>query len=779
MIPFLSFFTVFALYLHTLYPCIAPEDSGEFVTAAWTLGIPHASGYSLYVLLGKIATVLFPFGNPAYRVNILSALLGAGTLFFMVNAFGRLLPPQNSAATLPAQVEESRWRKTSLWLTALLWAMVPGVWYLSLLAEVYILELFLGMFALGCLIRCIVDDPLPRRVYLRRWGLFSFLVGIGLSVHHTLVLWLPGLLGFVLGHKRAPPAKPASVVKTMTAPTPTPFYRSDRAVLVCVSALLLAAGFSLQLYLLLRAHSSPLLNTGMPDNFVRWVRVLLRMDYGTFSLSHADAATSWVWGMKNYLLGCLHAFTFLGAPLLFWGMLQMARQSKSVFWGTVLLWFVPGPFFILIGRSPLQEHFQGVVERFYPLSFVGLALFLAWGIYDSGLRFAWFRRASFLLLPLSLLSHLWVNGRGNLHARDFGANLLRSLPPNSVLWDPGDTAAYAVLYQQTALGQRNDVASVCYHTTRWGQESLFQRYPDLLSPGTAVFQKNFLAGILNGPRREWVFVEVPKSLPGMTGELPQTTRYPEDGLPLGIAYRYFPAASHRLIEPNSQLSLAALNFWWYRRSAPWRLSPSSPLWRGEDWFTIEIVRRYAEAHTNLGQKFAQYGIHDAAEKEYILALAADPRQMEAYNNLGVLAYEGQNPAAAAVYFERALRQAPDNPSLYVNLGLSRKLAGENDKALEAFRAALRLDPATTEARYQLADLLEARRDYTGALDEWKELQRRGQDDKTVYWKMAQLHAALNTKNKALENLSSYFLFDLSAEEKTAAEEFRRSLLEQN
>ena len=52
-------------------------DSGELVAAVHTLGIPHPSGYPLYVLLGKLWTVLVPVGNIALRMSLFSAFFGA------------------------------------------------------------------------------------------------------------------------------------------------------------------------------------------------------------------------------------------------------------------------------------------------------------------------------------------------------------------------------------------------------------------------------------------------------------------------------------------------------------------------------------------------------------------------------------------------------------------------------------------------------------------------------------------------------------------------------
>jgi hypothetical protein len=68
-----------ALYLRTTCPTLGGAfDSEEFQHVAYTLGIAHATGYPLYVLLGKIFTTLVPIGNVAYRMNVLSALISAG-----------------------------------------------------------------------------------------------------------------------------------------------------------------------------------------------------------------------------------------------------------------------------------------------------------------------------------------------------------------------------------------------------------------------------------------------------------------------------------------------------------------------------------------------------------------------------------------------------------------------------------------------------------------------------------------------------------------------------
>jgi transmembrane protein TMEM260 (protein O-mannosyltransferase) len=58
-----------------LMPGVGFWDTGEFQTILPILGTAHPTGYPTYVLLGFVANLLLtPFGEPAYRINLLSLL---------------------------------------------------------------------------------------------------------------------------------------------------------------------------------------------------------------------------------------------------------------------------------------------------------------------------------------------------------------------------------------------------------------------------------------------------------------------------------------------------------------------------------------------------------------------------------------------------------------------------------------------------------------------------------------------------------------------------------
>src|SRR5688572_8340073 len=73
----LLFLLFLALYIRTAAPSVLSGDSAEFQMAAPLLGVPHPTTYPLYVLLGKLATLVIPFGDPAWRVTIVSTVCAA------------------------------------------------------------------------------------------------------------------------------------------------------------------------------------------------------------------------------------------------------------------------------------------------------------------------------------------------------------------------------------------------------------------------------------------------------------------------------------------------------------------------------------------------------------------------------------------------------------------------------------------------------------------------------------------------------------------------------
>src|SRR5215211_4576162 len=167
------------LYIGTLAPTVLPYstpdtlDSPMLQAEVSVLGVGHPTGYPTYMMLTHLFTYL-PFGDPAYRVNLASAVYGVAAVL-VVYLTGLRLGGRAVAAAAGA----------------LAFGLSDTFWSQAVIAEVYTLEALL--VALVILSVLLWRDRRDNRYLL----LSAFLVGLSLTHHLTSVLLLPAVLAFV------------------------------------------------------------------------------------------------------------------------------------------------------------------------------------------------------------------------------------------------------------------------------------------------------------------------------------------------------------------------------------------------------------------------------------------------------------------------------------------------------------------------------------------------------------------------------------------------------
>ena len=62
------------IYILTLHPTVGFIDSGELAAVVYTFGVPHPTGYPVFLLIGYIVSHLPLGGSVIYRLNLLSAI---------------------------------------------------------------------------------------------------------------------------------------------------------------------------------------------------------------------------------------------------------------------------------------------------------------------------------------------------------------------------------------------------------------------------------------------------------------------------------------------------------------------------------------------------------------------------------------------------------------------------------------------------------------------------------------------------------------------------------
>jgi hypothetical protein len=168
------------LYAGTLAPTVLPYgapdtlDSPMLQAEVSVLGIGHPTGYPTYMMLTHFFTYL-PTGDPAYAINLASAVYGVGAVLVVYLAGLRLCRRAVAAAA-----------------GALAFGLSDAFWGQAVISEVYTLEALLVASVILALL--VWRDTRADRYLL----LSAFLVGLSLTHHLTSILLVPAVPAFVL-----------------------------------------------------------------------------------------------------------------------------------------------------------------------------------------------------------------------------------------------------------------------------------------------------------------------------------------------------------------------------------------------------------------------------------------------------------------------------------------------------------------------------------------------------------------------------------------------------
>jgi tetratricopeptide (TPR) repeat protein len=590
-LSFVLFLLTFIFYLAGLSGTIPSyRDSGDLIAAIHTLGIAHPPGYVLYVLIGKLFVTLVPFGNVAYRVNVMSAFFAAATAGILSRALRRTV--------------RSWW----VCVPVLLFATSPVVVDLARVAEMYTMAAFLAAAILLCLHR---ESPEGYR-----WA--ALLLGLGLSVHPTLIFLAPLFVS-------AYPRDGVSASGQKVDITPIRRYTLTPILYFCL-------GLTVFLYLPIRASQHPIVNWGDPSTWRNFWRVVTRADYGGLKLHPEQSSFSWSpgdilaqltyfvlamkaeWGWGALGFGCVGLYTGL-----------KHKESRRLAAGLLGSWILAGPAFFLLSNLPLQEPTTPAILQPY-LVLVNLlwALFVGMGLgYALSLRggckptkqsFITDCFAALAMTALILLMRPWnfPTQRNDFYAYDYARNLLRSLPANAVLYEPDDPTRFSIQVLQMTEHRRTDVVLLNFFRTRWGYEEIKRRWPDLLPP----------IPIENGQDLERILWSYSARKRPFFAELPQKLT--------PIPYRSQGLAYAALVESNAssrEQAEALMELYVHRGDFVTSHHP--------DFFTSHLISYYAAAQNNLGIEYANAGEWDRAVTHYQAALHMEPDQSAARQNLAV------------------------------------------------------------------------------------------------------------------------------------------------
>ena len=462
-LPLAVFILCFALYWVTLAPTITWQhdgyDGGDLITAAYTLGIPHPTGYPTYMLLGHLITQL-PLGDVAYRMNLLSALCAALAVALCYATAVALLEPDGNArlAALSA---------------ALLLATSRIFWSQAVITEVYTLNALLFCATLYLALRGLAHlaasrDSADHGLWHALLAALAVLYGLSLGNHLTMLLSAPLLLyiSVVLWRRRA-----------LSAP--------QWAGLLGLFVL----GLAVYAYLPLRAGKQPLINWGDPRTLPSLWWVFSGGIYRQFVLSlppalWAQRALAWVGLLRQQFGLGGAALGLLGA----WGQSRRSPRTFTLLFGTAVLYSV-----YAIGYNTTDSYVYLLpVYCIYTLWIAQGAQCALTAV--ASLQPAW-RRPLWALACMALLA-LPVNAlRQNLPAvdlhtdrtaYDYGTQALSQVPDRCMVISASDAHTFALWYFSRVVVPRRQVAVLDRDLLgyAWYVAGLRRAYPWLQWPDT-------------------------------------------------------------------------------------------------------------------------------------------------------------------------------------------------------------------------------------------------------------------------------------------------------
>ncbi len=463
--PLILVCSLLFIYVQTLAPGLtwanAGSDGGDLIAAAAIAGVPHPTGYPLYLVLAR-AFQLLPVRSLAFRTNLFSAIttaLAAWLVYELVRSLS------------------SGSQKKQNWIAALTagyaFGLAPLIWSQAVITEVYGLHALLVALILYLYVGPSQTAPSNRK-RLDCWR--GLALGLAACNHITIVLLVP--IAFVLG----------SIQYKADGDGITNSQRSWFSSLKMDSGALLrqlgmfAAGLSLYLIIPLRAQANPPVNWGNVVTLGRFWWLVSGQLYQSYYLRF-DWAESWIriqalaallleqFGLPGVTLGLIGPFVFGTRSRIFiltiWT--AVVFTAFAIVYGSVdsYVYLIPVflSFAVWIGLSMVELNNQ--IVRWSPLLNIIFALLITG--YLAGRSMAHVGQ---------------LDASTDVRAETFGREVLSAAPENALILAKGDRAVFTLWYYHFALGERPDLAVLAVDLLHfdWYQENLRSTYPSLIVP---------------------------------------------------------------------------------------------------------------------------------------------------------------------------------------------------------------------------------------------------------------------------------------------------------
>jgi len=654
-IPLVLIITSIGVYLGTISPVVYLGDSGELTAAAFSLGIPHGSGYPLYSLAGKLFCMI-PLGNVAFRMNLMSTCFAVITAWLVYSIIFKITSS-----------------KIAAFVGALVLAFTPVLWSQAVPAEVYSLH----SFFVALLIRLLWwwDERREFSCLI----LFVFLVGLSFGNHLQTVMLAPAVLFIILSADRKA------------------LFNGRHFVLLAVFFVL---ALCVYLYLPIRTDAGAAIHWGDPNNLDRFLaHVTGRSHRSGYVLNKTPL---------EYLLRTKEVLWFVGSQfgviLLFalWGWLKLQSIRWQVFFVLVILFdFL---YAIFLNTISLE------ITAFTLPACIALAILVGIGIAHvlracesfSGIRAGMQKTINAAccmvpVIPLFLNFDLCDQSR-NYTAYEHTLNIFRTLGHGNILFLEGDNNFFPVTYGRMVERMREDVTLYDRHNIIFKMPYLgesrgpfYGKWEELrtIVEKKIIEQKgqNGIAYMLFVPSS----VIVPEQYQLVPyGILHQVVREEELVRPFRIenVWRYYASESFYDNFEKDFMNREICAYFYFSRGKGLFSSGQPSL--GLDTMKLASRIGYDDnlIHSDIAIFLTDNGFFEEAHRELEKALIYHEDLSGVHNNWGYYYHKTGDHEKAIASFHKAIKLRPDRFYYYTNLAFALYDAGRKEESFLAFQKSL-------------------------------------------------------------------------------------------
>jgi Flp pilus assembly protein TadD len=711
----LIFLIAFSLYLKTYVAETSTADSGELISAAFLLGIPHPTGYSSYCVISKTLITLLPIGTIALRSAMLSVLFGALSVAMLYILVRRIFDESSAVAS------------------SLLFGVSLTFWSQCVIQEVYSLHVFLLLMAL------LAGESLYRKFSDRKLYLFVFLILFSTAHHLLAVMTYPAWIYLLLGKK----IRPALNIRNLS-----------------LSVVFGLIGLSTLLYFPIRSRDWCAMRWMDMDNWSGFIFHISGEQFRPimFHLKWAE----FIGNFEKFIGKLSLQWTSGILALAVIGLIGIARRRFRLsfflcIYLAVLVYFVLNYRIIDIEIYYIQAYLPIAIMLGCGFSTVISAIsFKRWNSVKAMLGLVFLS----VILLMTIVRHYFVNDHSrNWIVYDYGVNIFNNLPLDSVLVTQGWSSPFVFSYFEHVLFYRPDIkVFVDYKGStlvnawreRWeipvcttvpidvpGLERVVYKplgitywldlgYPESMNPQNCwdFIRKRGMddSSLFKDFHNQSLIAEYYAFL----GEWSFSRGKSED------AQEYFKIVERMAVGNNlilNNLSGIYLKHEMYHEAE--RLARKSLNLDGRFFNAhhnlgnaLMKLERYAEAirefelcddervirgrsHQALGYSYIKKGEFRKAADELKTALRFNPESAELKMNLAVACMNSKRTEEAEALLKQIVAMNPESPDIHNNMALLRMMQDRYDEAEDELRLALKYAPDYVDALVNLA-IAEAR-----------------------------------------------------------------------